>query len=235
MDKPHTLPTKEFRMKAQALPMNRMMKSAAALVAVSAIAFGLATPLTSRAQTPAATGAPLVPPAPGLDGRDGPDGRDGRDGPKGARGHHGHHGGGGLMALMNPKASARLMDTLKLDAAQRSQIQAIQTRMRTQMEAQRAQRKAANGPADMQRQLMTALTQPTVDTAAIQRLQQERMGRMQQMSQQHTQALIDMAQVLTPAQRSQLAGLMQARWDRKAQTMKERHATERGAQTPASR
>lgn len=191
-------------MRTQTLSTHRLMKSAAALVAVSAIAFGLSVPSLSRAQgSPAGSGSSMEQPmGPGGPGRHRPTGE---------------MGGSGLMALMSPRASARLMDTLKLDATQRTAIQAIQSRMRTQMEAQRAEDTAKGlqgGPGAIQRQMMTALTQPTIDTAAIERLRQDSLARMQQRSQQHVQFLTEMAQVLTPAQRTQLAGLMQARWDR---------------------
>jgi protein CpxP len=63
----------------------------------------------------------------------------------------------------------------------------------------------------MHQQLVAALTAPTVDRAAIEALRAEAVSRIDQASKDIAKALGDIAEVLTPAQRAQLAQLAQRR------------------------
>jgi protein CpxP len=58
---------------------------------------------------------------------------------------------------------------------------------------------------DIRRQQRELFTAETVDRAAIGKLSEERSKLAEQMSRRFTQALVDVAEVLTPAQRQQLA------------------------------
>ncbi len=58
---------------------------------------------------------------------------------------------------------------------------------------------------DIRRQQRELFTAEKVDRAAIEKLSEERSRLVEQMSKRFTQALVDVAEVLTPAQRQQLA------------------------------
>jgi len=64
------------------------------------------------------------------------------------------------------------------------------------------------------KQAIELLTQDTVDRAAIEKLRAEQMQAAEQASKRITRALADAAEVLTPAQRKQLAERFSRRWRR---------------------
>ena len=122
----------------------------------------------------------------------------------GPQGHAGPAGAGpGLMFGVDParleRGIDRMLDGLNASDAQRSQIrqiaQAAAADLKTQRDAGRALREQAA-------QVFTA---PTLDAAAAESLRQQMLARHDQASRRHLQAMLDIAQVLTPEQRA-LAG-----------------------------
>jgi Spy/CpxP family protein refolding chaperone len=144
-------------------------------------------------------------PPPGMEGRPGMQ----HDGPGGPGGMHGwmHHGGGhggmggpGMMFHGSPEHIGRMvdfmLDGLHASDAQRAQIKQIAVQAAGDLKAQ-----AEAGKALRQRgaQIFTA---PTVDAAAAEQLRQQLMQQHDQMSRRATQAMLDVARVLTPEQRA---------------------------------
>lgn len=127
--------------------------------------------------------------------------------------HHGHHGGGmgGMAGGMfgSPERAGRMIDHLLdgLDAtdAQRSQIKQIAAAafgdLRTQMQSGRGLRQRG----------MDILTAPNVDPAAAEQLRQQALQQHDQISRRMTQAMLDVARVLTPEQRARLGERMKDR------------------------
>ncbi len=134
--------------------------------------------------------------------------------------HHGPRGGGGGMGGMfgPPEHTGRmidhLLDGLNATDAQRTQIKQIAAAAFTDL---RAQRQAGRG---LRQQGMDILTAPTVDPAAAERLRQQTLQQHDQTSRRMTQALLDVARVLTPEQRARLAERMKDRRARMEERMK---------------
>ena len=178
---------------------------------------------------------PPPPPAPGMDGgppHRGPGMHEGH----GPGGMHGDMGPGGMFGG-SPERMGRkidfMLDGLGATDAQRTQIKqiAMQTAadLKTQAEAGRAMR-------DQGMQIFTA---PTVDAAAAENLRQQMLKQHDQMSRRVTQAMLAVANVLTPEQRAKLGQRMhdrQARMQDRMQRMQEMQGHIRGrASDPAGR
>jgi protein CpxP len=173
--------------------------------------------MSAWAQTP--------PPAPGMDGRPGMQ----HGGPGGMQhgwmhqgGHHHHMGGPGMMFRGSPERIGRtvdfMLDGLHATDAQRAQIKQIAVQAAADLKAQ-----AQAGKALRQRgaQIFTA---PTVDAAAAEQLRQQMMQQHDQMSRRTTQAMLDVARVLTPDQRATIGQRMrdhQARMEDRMNRMKQ--------------
>jgi len=140
-------------------------------------------------------------------------------------GHHGMHDGmgGAMMFRGSPEHMARMVDHMLdgLDAtdAQRAQIKQIAsaaaTDLRTQAEAGRGLRQRA----------LQAFTAPNVDPAAVEQVRQQMLQQHDQMSRRMTQAMLDVARVLTPEQRARLGERIrdrQARLEDRMKRMQER-------------
>ena len=134
---------------------------------------------------------------------------------------HGMHGGGmgpGMMFGGSPEHMGRMidhmLDGLSATDAQRSQIKQIAAAaagdMKTQMEAGRGLRQRG----------MQLFTAPTVDAAAAEQLRQQMLQQHDAMSKRMTQAMLDVARVLTPEQRAKLGDRMKDRQSRMAERMK---------------
>ena len=175
------------------------------------------------------------PPVPGMDGgppHRGPGMHEGR----GPGGMHGDMGPGGMFGG-SPERMGRkidfMLDGLGATDAQRTQIKqiAMQTAadLKTQAEAGRAMR-------DQGMQIFTA---PTVDAAAAENLRQQMLKQHDQMSRRVTQAMLAVANVLTPEQRAKLGQRMhdrQARMQDRMKRMQEMQGHIRGrASDPAGR
>jgi Spy/CpxP family protein refolding chaperone len=173
-----------------------------------------------------------------------PSGMDGGPPPRGPGMHDGHghgdmHGdmGPGAMFGGSPERMGRkidfMLDGLGATDAQRTQIKqiAMQTAadLKTQAEAGRAMR-------DQGMQIFTA---PTVDAAAAENLRQQMLKQHDQMSRRVTQAMLAVANVLTPEQRAKLGQRMhdrQARMQDRMKRMQEMQGHIRGrASDPAGR
>ena len=171
-------------------------------------------------------------------------------GHRGSHGDHGHKGGqhgevcmhegqagrhaGGFM-MGESRHLDRLLGDAKLTDAQRTQIRDIQTQARADL-------KALHG-ADAMPMLhgMSLLSEAKPDAAAAEKARQQMLARHDKVSQRMLKAQLDIANVLTPAQRAQIATAMKARQERMSERMKERaerravHHAERAASQPAAR
>jgi Spy/CpxP family protein refolding chaperone len=156
--------------------------------------------------------APPAPPPPGMMG-------DG--GPGMGRMHHGMGGGGmggGMMFGGSPERMGRMidhmLDGLNASDAQRGQIKQIAAAAAADLKAQ-----AQSGRALRQRG-MQMFTAPTVDAAGAEQLRQQMLQQHDQMSKRVTQAMLDVARVLTPEQRARIGERMRDRQARMEERMK---------------
>jgi protein CpxP len=153
------------------------------------------------------------------------------------RGEHGHgmggmhhEGMGGMGAGMVFRGSPermgrmidRMLDGLNASDAQRTQIKQIAgaaaTDLKTQADAGRGLRQRA----------MQAFTAPTVDAAAAEQVRQQMLQQHDQMSRRVTQAMLDVARVLTPEQRARLGERMRDRQARMEDRMKRMESMRQG-------
>lgn len=131
---------------------------------------------------------------------------------------HGRHGGGMGGMFGSPERAGRmidhLLDGLNATDAQRSQIKQIAAAafvdLRTQMQSGRTLRQRG----------MEILTAPTVDPAAAEQLRQQTLQQHDQASRRMTQAMLDVARVLTPEQRARLGERLKDRRARMEERMK---------------
>lgn len=142
------------------------------------------------------------------------------------RGEHGrgmddiHHGMGGGMMFRggSPERMGRMIDRmldgLNASDAQRGQIKQIAAAAATDLKAQAA---AGRG---LRQRAMQAFTAPTVDAAAAEQVRQQMLQQHDQMSRRMTQAMLDVARVLTPEQRVRLGERMRDRQARMEDRMK---------------
>jgi periplasmic protein CpxP/Spy len=132
-------------------------------------------------------------------------------GEMGMPGMHGGmgHGGGHI---------ERMLDAVNATPEQRTQIKQIMQTAHTDLQSQRTQRQS------LHQQMQALLAQPTIDARAVETLRQQAMAQHDVASKRMSQAMMDAANVLTPAQRQTLAGLMAKR-----QAMMQRHAAERAS------
>ncbi len=132
----------------------------------------------------------------------------------------GHHGQGrgfddGPGAMMGGMMF-RLLDRVNATPEQRTQIQQIMTRMRSEMQAEHD---AGRGQRD---EAMALFAQPNIDAAAAEALRQKMQARHDAASKRMLQGMLEIAKVLTPEQRKQMAEFSRQRRD-----MMERHRRER--------
>jgi periplasmic protein CpxP/Spy len=135
---------------------------------------------------------------------------------------HRHHGmgdeGGAMMFRGSPERIGRridrMLDGLNASDAQRSQIKQIAAAaaadMKSEAQAGRALRQRA----------MQAFTAPTIDAAAVEQVRQQMLQQHDRMSRRMTQAMLDIARVLTPEQRARLGERMRDRQARMEDRMK---------------
>ena len=150
-----------------------------------------------------------APPPPGMDG-----------GPEMMH-RHGMHGGGmggGMMFGGSPELMGRaidhMLDGLNVSDAQRSQIKQVVAQAGADLKAQMA---AGRGLRQRGMQIFTA---PTVDAAAAEQLRQQMLQQHDQMSRRVTQAMVAVANVLTPEQRAKVGERMKDRQARMEERMK---------------
>lgn len=183
-------------------------------LSLSRLAAGVAVTVASALALPA-----LAQQGPGPGGPGGPGGMRGGPGMHERGGMHRGPGGGGMMGM-----SPRMLDAIKATPEQRTQIRQIMDAARKDMQGQRQARQALK---DEARQVFT---QPNVDANAAEALRQKMQAQHDQMSKRRMQAMVDVAKVLTPEQRRQLADLR-----KRAGEMRDRHRRERDALMPGGR
>lgn len=110
----------------------------------------------------------------------------------------GMHGHGGGMRLFH-----HMLDVAGATDAQRAQIKAIWEPLRPQLRAVGEQH------FKLRQAIHQALTAPTIDTAAIEKLRQDGVQLMDKRSALFTQGMVASAQVLTPEQRQKIQGEIQ--------------------------
>lgn len=139
--------------------------------------------------------------------------------PRPHAGHPMHAAGPGLPGLpMQGPGMQRMLDDVKATPEQREQVRRITDAAAADM---RSQHEATRG---LHQQVGSLLTGPTVDAAAAEALRQQLMAQHDQASRRMMQVMLDIANVLTPEQRQQLAERMARRAD----------AGPRGHRAPAS-
>jgi protein CpxP len=138
---------------------------------------------------------------------------------------HGHRGmgdeGGAMMFRGSPERIGRridrMLDGLNASDAQRSQIKQIAAAAAADMKSE-----AEAGRALHQR-AMQVFTAPTIDANAVEQVRQQMMQQHDRMSRRMTQAMLDVARVLTPEQRARLGERMRDRQARMEDRMKRMH------------
>jgi len=126
------------------------------------------------------------------------------------RHHEGMHGGmgdeGGMHGgFMMGRKLDRMLDGLNATEQQRTQIRQIAQAAANDL---RAQRQAGR---ELRQRAMQIFTAPTVDAAAAESLRQQMMAQRDQASRRMTQAMVDIARVLTPEQRAKIGERMRER------------------------
>lgn len=112
--------------------------------------------------------------------------------------------------------SERMLDFVKATPEQRTALRKIAQDAAADMQAQR------NAGRALRDQMAQLLSQPTVDTGAVEALRQQMSAHHDQASKKRTQAMLEASKVLTPEQRKLIADTAKARSD-----MHERHRRER--------
>ncbi len=179
---------------------------------VRVVLLGMA--MTLLAAISLAVQAQPAPPPPGMMGNGGP------GGPGMGHMHHGMGGGGmgGMMFGGSPEHMGRMIDRmldgLNATDAQRTQIKQIAAAAAGDLKAQ------AQSGRGLRQRGMQIFTAPTVDAAAAEQLRQQMLQQHDQMSRRVTQAMLDVARVLTPEQRARLGERMRDRQMRMEDRMK---------------
>lgn len=127
------------------------------------------------------------------------------------RGEHGmrHHMGAPMGGMpFGGRHLARMLDEVKATDAQRQQIKAITLAAEKDQKAQREGNRALHA------QTLALLAQPTIDKAAVEKLRQQMVAGHDAASRQMLKVVLDVAQVLTPEQRAQLADKLKKRQDK---------------------
>jgi Spy/CpxP family protein refolding chaperone len=129
--------------------------------------------------------------------------------------------GGGMMFRGSPEHMSRridrMLDGLGATDAQRSQIKQIAVAAATDLKAQ------AEAGRGLRQRAMQAFTAPTVDAAAIEQVRQQMLQQHDQTSRRVTQAMLDVARVLTPEQRVRLGERIRDRQASMEDRMKRMH------------
>ncbi|WP_119353219.1 Spy/CpxP family protein refolding chaperone [Azohydromonas sediminis] len=137
----------------------------------------------------------------------------------GGMGPHGRHDGAvaGPMGLpLAGRGLERMLDRVDASAEQRAQIRAIVDAARKDLEPLREQQRA------LREQALALFAQPQVDANAIEAQRQQMLRQHDEVSRRTTQAMVDVARVLTPQQRATLAEHVRQRRE-----MMQRHWQER--------
>ncbi len=128
---------------------------------------------------------------------------------------HPDMGGPGMGPMMGGHVE-HMLDLVDATDAQRSQIKTIMDAARSEL---KPQRDAMRG---LHEQGLTLFAATNVDAAAIEALRQKGSALHEQISKRMSQAMIDVARVLTPEQRAKLAAKLKQRQARMAEHQKSR-------------
>lgn len=150
----------------------------------------------------------------------------------------GHHGGEGRHAAMgqggpgpmfggSPRHIERMLDSVSATDAQKAQVKQITEAARADMKAQHEAGRA------LREKLRLVMSAATIDTNAAEQLRLQMLTQHDQASKRGMQVMIDVAQVLTPAQRAKLGEQMAKRGERMRDHMQHRMQRD-GAATPKS-
>ncbi|HEV7576566.1 MAG TPA: Spy/CpxP family protein refolding chaperone [Caldimonas sp.] len=142
-----------------------------------------------------------------------------------------HHGmGDGMMFRGSPERIARMvdhmLDGLNATDAQRTQIKQIAVAAATDVKAQ------AEAGRGLRQRALQAFTAPNVDAAAAEQVRQQMLQQHDQMSRRVTQAMLDIARVLSPEQRARLGERMRDRQARMEDRMKRMESMHQGMMPP---
>ncbi|MGM9513080.1 Spy/CpxP family protein refolding chaperone [Roseateles sp. DB2] len=124
-------------------------------------------------------------------------------------------GGPGMGPMMGGHVE-HMLDMVDATEAQRAQIKSIMDAARNELKTQHETLRS------LHEQGLTLFSATNVDAAAIEALRQRGSAAHEQVSKRMSQAMIDVARVLTPEQRSKLAAKLKQRQARMAERMKSR-------------
>ena len=120
--------------------------------------------------------------------------------------------------------SEHMLDRVQASPEQKARIREIMIAARKDLQARRDDGKA------LREQSMKLLTQPDIDPKAIEDLRAQAMARHDAASKRMTQAMVEASQVLTPAQRQQIAQHVVQR----REMMRRHHDERRAHEAPRS-
>lgn len=132
----------------------------------------------------------------------------------------GEHPHPGPMAMLGGRHLERLLDEVKASDAQRQQIHQIRDAAQADLRALHAQAQAQRSDP------LALLAQPQIDAAEAEKQRQRMLAQHDLVSKRMLQAMLDVAKVLTPEQRAQVAKQLQQRRERMAEHHKDRQGKE---------
>ncbi len=139
--------------------------------------------------------------------------------------HHGRHQGRhAVRGEQGQFLSDRALDRIQATPEQKTRIREILMTARKDLQAQRSEGQS------LREQSMKLFSQPEIDPKAIEDLRAQVMARRDAASKRMTQAMVEASQVLTPAQRQQLA----QHGDSRREMMRRHHEERRALGTPRS-
>jgi len=116
-----------------------------------------------------------------------------------AQAHGGGGFGGGGFGGFGGHRIYKMLDKVGATDGQRAQIKAIWDGLRPQLKVVHEQH------AQLRKQITQAMTAPTIDPAAVEKLRQQSVQQMDKVSALMTRGFVESARVLTPDQRKQIA------------------------------
>jgi len=125
-----------------------------------------------------------------------------------------HDMGGAAMGPMMGGHVEHMLDLVDATDAQRSQIKSIMDAARNELKPQR------DAMRSLHEQGLTLFAATNVDAVAIEALRQKGSALHEQVSKRMSQAMIDVARVLTPEQRAKLSAKLKQRHARMAEHQK---------------
>lgn len=125
-----------------------------------------------------------------------------------AHGHGDRHAHRGGEHRGQARGMARMLERIGATDEQRARIEQITAAARAERDASRESARALHG------QMAALMAQPVIDPAAVEAVRQQMVAQHDQASQRRLQTMLQVAEVLTPEQRAQIAEWRQARAER---------------------